>query len=90
MNEIEMKDRLYTKVRTLFQLMDDELDHKVDHLIRSGCGVLDDEARQYPDAYIVAKAVLCAFLDDQVYRMEQAMNGKPEFHELFENYSKFL
>jgi hypothetical protein len=86
----EMNERLHAKVRTLFQLLDDQLDQKVDHLIRSGCGVLDDESRQYPDAHIVAKAVLCAFMDDQIYRMEQAMNGKPEFHEMMENYSKFL
>jgi hypothetical protein len=79
---------LQTKVNELFAQISEQLEPQLQHLQRSGCGIDDDD--KLHGEYLVARAFLCAFMDDQVYRMENRMLAKPEFHKLFENYSKFL
>lgn len=79
---------LPSKVHELFDLITKDIDKNLDKLIKSGCGILDDDD-QYGN-YLVAKAFVAAFMDDQIYRLENSLRNRPEFHELMENYSKFL
>lgn len=76
------------KVHELFQQVADNLEPQIDKLIRSGSGVVDDHAK-CNGGYLAAKAFLCAFLQNEKYRIEPS-RIIDRFDELLNNYEKFI
>lgn len=78
---------LKAKVHELFQKAADRLDSDLNRLISSGCGIVDDHAKH--GDYLVAKAFLCAFLQDEQDRYTPSLINKT-FDDLLNNYEKFI
>ena len=76
------------KVRELFEQVADRLEPQLDKMIQSGCGIVDDHVANGSE-YLVAKAFLCAFLENEKDRYTPSRINKT-FDELLDNYEKFI
>lgn len=85
-NRIAAQADLRKKIHELFDSVHHRLDQRIDALIASGCGIVDDHEKRSMDSYLVPKAFISAFLK------EESLNLRPLSHEgreLQSNYEKF-
>lgn len=84
---MDHEEDLKAKVHELFAKVAERLDPQLEKLIQSGCGIVDDHAKH--GDYLVAKAFLCAFLQEEQDRYTPSLINKI-FDELLNNHEKFI
>ncbi len=83
---IEAQADLRKKIHELFDGVHRRLDQRIDVLIASGCGIVDDHEKRGMNSYLVPKAFFLAFLKEESFNIRLLSD---EGKELQSNYEKF-